>query len=218
MDFSHYLLSSLPLKERLLSFGFIESDNLLLLKRALNEDFYVLISISSSEFSAFVFETSTDEKYDLFDVPSAKGAFVGKIREQVSLLVRKIHNSCFQSSDLKSPYVEWIKNHLGIEGDYPWEDDSSSAVYRCKNGKWFALVMRIKFKNLGFSSDEPVWVVNLKTDAEKIPELVDKKSIFPAWHMNKKYWITVILTPLTDFEKLKVLTLRSKELVESKNS
>ena len=73
--------------------------------------------------------------------------------------------------------------------------------------------MRIGFKKLGIESDEPVWVVNLKADAEKIPELVDSNTIFPAWHMNKKYWITVILTTITDFNQLCKLTERSFELV-----
>lgn len=216
MDFSHYLHTSLPLKDKLLSFGFTKSGDNFLLKRNLTENFYTIIFISSDEFSSQVFENSTNEKYILFDVPSAKGAFVSEIRQQVSLLVKEIYDSCFQNSDVKSSYTAWIKEELGIEGDFPWEDDSSSAVFRCKNEKWFALIMHIKFKNLGFSSDEPVWVVNLKSDADKIPELVDKKSVFPAWHMNKKYWITVILTDITDFDKLKKLTLRSKELVEHK--
>ena len=76
--------------------------------------------------------------------------------------------------------------------------------------------MRIGLKKLGIESDEPVWVVNLKADAEKIPELVNHKTIFPAWHMNKKYWITVILTTITDFELLCKLTERSFDLVMNK--
>ncbi len=88
-----------------------------------------------------------------------------------------------------------LQKEFSAPGDKPWSDegDFTSSVYRCPNGKWFALVMQIKFKSLGFESDETVWAVNLKADAEKIPELTDKKSIFPAYHMNKKYWITVLL-------------------------
>ena len=72
--------------------------------------------------------------------------------------------------------------------------------------------MQIKFKNLGFESDEPVWVVNLK--AENVEAISDKKSIFPAYHMNKKYWITVLLTAVTDFENLCELTKKSFALVQ----
>ena len=79
--------------------------------------------------------------------------------------------------------------------------------------------MKIRLKSLGFESEESVWAVNLK-DADssnsKIGTIVDNKTIFPAYHMNKKYWITVLLTAATDFQKLCVLTDRSFELVSGK--
>ena len=53
----------------------------------------------------------------------------------------------------------------------------------------------------------------MKADQTEIPNLIDKKSIFPAWHMNKKHWITVLLTAVTDFEKLCEFTQKSWELV-----
>lgn len=218
MDFSHLLHSSIPQKEKLIQYGFSQNGEDFVLKQNLSEEFYAIVKISPSKITAQVFEVETDEKYALLDVQSATGAFVGALREQVAEHVKKIHESCFTCADLKEQYVQWMKDELGVTGDYPWEDDNTSAVYRCQNGKWFALVMRIKFKNLGFESDEPVWAVNLKADADMIPEITDKKSVFPAWHMNKKYWITVILTAVTDFEKLKKLTLQSKELVEKGKS
>lgn len=216
MDFSHFLHSSIPQTEKLVQFGFKQRDNEFVLEKEISREFYVKIFISPSKITAQVFESETDEKYVLLDVQSAKGAFVGAMREQIRMLMKQIQDECFICEDLKERYVQWIAAELGVTGDYPWEDDDTSAVFRCQNGKWFALVMHIKFKNLGFESEEPVWAVNLKADAEKILEITDKKSVFPAWHMNKKYWITVVLTSVTDFEKLKALTLRSKELVEKK--
>ena len=73
-----------------------------------------------------------------------------------------------------------------------------------------------QIQNLGFASEEGVWAVNLKADPEHIPLLVDHKSIFPAYHMNKKYWITILLTAVTDFENLCDLTRQSYTLVEKK--
>ena len=74
--------------------------------------------------------------------------------------------------------------------------------------------MRIKYRQLGLTGDEEVWVVNMKASQDEIPNLIDKKSIFPAWHMNKTHWITVLLTAATDFEKLCELTQTSWELVK----
>lgn len=216
MTFTHLLLTSLPRTEKLLEYGFRQDGESFVLNRKVDDDFYALVTYDSKNLDAEVYETDSNEKYALLDVKTAHGKFVNGIRKKVTNLLNDIAAECFENMDVKSKYVHWLEDELQTKGEYPWEDDTTSAVYRCKNQKWFALVMKLKFKNLGFESDEPVWAVNLKTDADKIPQLVDKKSIFPAWHMNKKYWITILLTTATDFEKLKSLTLRSKELVEFK--
>lgn len=219
MDYSYILNSALPQKEKLKAFGFVESDGILCLKKNIADgEFYTEIRLSEKSVSAEVFETSTDEKYVLFDVKSANGAFVGQIRSEVQALIEEIRSKCFDSQDIRKKYVDFLHSEFSTLGDRPWSDegDFKSTVYRCPSGKWFALVMEIKFKNLGFESEEQVWAVNLKADAEKISDLTDKKSIFPAYHMNKKYWITVLLTAVTDFERLCDLTRRSYELVSAK--
>ena len=215
MDYSYILNTSLPQKEKLLDFGFSEAGGSLVLKKEIaGGQFYAEIKLSENTLAADVFETSTNEKYVLFNVASAQGAFVGQIRSEVQDLIEEIRAECFISQDIKENYVDFLHSYFNAPGDNPWaeEPDNSSTVYRCPNNKWFALVMQIKFKNLGFESDEPVWVVNLK--AENVEAISDKKSIFPAYHMNKKYWITVLLTAVTDFEKLCELTKKSFALVQ----
>jgi predicted DNA-binding protein (MmcQ/YjbR family) len=36
-------------------------------------------------------------------------------------------------------------------------------------------------------------VLNVKIDENKIPELIKQKGYYEAYHMNKKYWISIIL-------------------------
>ena len=219
MDYSYVLNSALPQKEKLEVLGFVKFDGALRFKKEIaGGEFYTVIRLSKKSLTAEVFETLNDEKYVLFDVPSAKGAFVGQIRSEVQGIIDEIREKGFDSNDIRQKYVDFIRSEFAAIGDTPWADegDFKSSVYRCPNGKWFALVMEIKFKNLGFESEDPVWTVNLNADAEKIPEITDRKSIFPAYHMNKKYWITVLLTSVTDFEQLCELTRRSYELVMRK--
>lgn len=213
LDFSHLLVCHVPQIEKLEGFGFCAGEKGYVIERKLDEEFYAVVKMEGQGLWAEVFESASGEKYGLVDVKRARGAFVNGIRAKVGVLMDEILEKCFESWDLKYSYVRWIEDELGIKGDFPWSDEENYQVFRNEKSKWFGLVMDIKYKNLGFDSDEKVWVVNLKADPEKIPELVDKKSIFPAWHMNKKYWITVVLSGVTDFEKLKMLTLRSRELV-----
>lgn len=217
MDYSYIFRSAKIKKDSLTAAGFETSDGTVYTKNTTvsNGAFNANITLSLSEQSLTVhlFDSATDEKYALFDMPNLHGAFVASLREEVQQLVDEIKSKCFETNDQKDDYIAWIKTQFGAEPDYPWPDTPDYCVFRCPNEKWFALVMRIKYKQLGLTGDENVWVVNMKADQAEIPYLIDNKSIFPAWHMNKKHWITVLLTAVTDFEKLCELTQKSWELV-----
>ncbi len=223
MDYSYILRSALAKTETFASFGFEKNGSNYVCKKPLPSDgFYVLITYSESSASLFahVYDSATGEKYPLFDMPAATGAFVGEIRTQVQSIIDDFRAKCFVSVDVREKYVAFIAERFAVTPDFPWDDSPDAGVFRCPNRKWFALIMRIKYRQLGFTqsgtADEDVWVVNLKADADRIPQIVDKKSIFPAYHMNKKYWITVLLTAVTNFEELCALTERSVELVAGK--
>lgn len=217
MDYSYIFRSARIKVDSLKQAGFTTTDG---------NDYEMQVPVSNGSFSAelslsvkdqtltvHLFDSATGEKYALFDMPS-HGAFVASLREEVQVLIDDIKAKCFETHDLKDAFVAYLKDTYSVEPDYPWPDDApNSFVFRCPNAKWFALVMRIKYRQLGLTGDEEVWVVNMKADSEAIPNIVDRKSIFPAWHMNKKHWITVLLTVATDFEKLCELTDKSYNLV-----
>ena len=217
MDYSYIFRSAKINKDSLKTTGFTTSnDNSYEMRVPVSNGAFnaeISLSLSDQTLTVQLFDTATGEKYALFDMPS-HGAFVASLREEVQKIIDDIKSKCFQTNDLKDDFIAWIKSKFGAEPDYPWPDDAPySFVFRCPNEKWFALVMRIKYRQLGLTGDENVWVVNMKADQDAIPNLVDHKSIFPAWHMNKKHWITILLTAATDFEKLCELTEKSYELV-----
>ena len=217
MDYSYIFRSAKINKDSLNAAGITTSDdnNYEMSVPVSNGAFNAEISLSLSDqtLTVHLFDSATGEKYALFDMPS-HGAFVASLREEVQKIIDDIKAKCFETNDLKDDFIAWIKSKFGAEPDYPWPDDAPySFVFRCPNEKWFALVMRIKYRQLGLTGDENVWVVNMKADQDSIPNLVDHKSIFPAWHMNKKHWITILLTAVTDFNKLCELTEKSYELV-----
>ena len=218
MDYSYIFRSAKIKKDSLEAAGFTTTDgnsysmNHPVSNGAFNANF--TLSLSEQTLTVHLFDSATGEKYALFDMPNTHGAFIAALREEVQQIIDDIKSKCFETNDLKDDYIAWIKTQFGAEPDYPWPDDAPySFVFRCPNEKWFALVMKIKYRQLSLTGDEAVWVVNMKASQDEIPNLIDKKSIFPAWHMNKKHWITVLLTAATDFEKLCELTQKSFELV-----
>ena len=217
MDYSYIFRSAKINKDSLKAAGFTTSDdNNYEMRVPVSNDAFnaeISLAISDQTLTVHLFDSATGEKYALFDMPS-HGAFVASLREEVQKIIDDIKAKCFETNDLKDDYIAWIKSKFGAEPDYPWQDDAPySFVFRCPNEKWFALVMRIKYRQLGLTGDENVWVVNMKADQDAIPNLIDRKSIFPAWHMNKKHWITILLTAVTDFDKLCELTEKSYNLV-----
>ena len=101
---------------------------------------------------------------------------------------------------------QFILSNYGAEPDRPWLSHPRFEVFRHSNNqKWFALVMDIPKSKLGFQSTDMVDAVNLKCDPILIGSLRDDTGIFPAYHMNKESWITVILDGSVPDEKLKML-------------
>ena len=219
MDYSYIFRAARAKQQTFSEFGFeVADEKTFICKKELpapNNAFYTILTLNPKDetLTARVYEADTDEPYTLFDVPSANGAFISQIREQVQQIVNDFRSCCFETADLKDKYFDFLKTRFDAHPDYPWDDSPDAAVFRCPNNKWFALAMKIKYRQLGLSGDEELWVVNLKARPEDIPNITDKKSVFPAWHMNKKHWITVLLTAATSFENLCALTEQSYKLV-----
>ena len=87
---------------------------------------------------------------------------------------------------------EWVKATYGTEPDYPWND--WNAVLRHKdNNKWYGVVMEVAESKLGLTGDKIVDLLNVKCDPILIGSLRQQKGYFPAYHMNKDSWISILL-------------------------
>lgn len=109
---------------------------------------------------------------------------------------------CFAQDDARGKAIDYIKKKYGAEPYFPWGDLPEASPFKNKKDKWFAIIMTVQYKKLGLDTDGETFVINLKIDPEKIKKIIDGKSIFPAYHMNKKYWLTVLLDKETDFDLL----------------
>jgi len=82
----------------------------------------------------------------------------------------------------------------GTIPDYPFDEDFETAVLRhSESRKWYALVMRVSRRKLGLDSDEIIDVVNLKLPTDLFGSFNASDGVYPAYHMNKLHWISVIL-------------------------
>lgn len=108
---------------------------------------------------------------------------------------------------------EWAKETYGTIPDYPWKD--WNAVLRHKdNNKWYALVMEVAESKLGLQGDRVVDVLNIKCEPMLIGSLRLKQGFFPAYHMNKDKWISIILDGTVPSEEIKDLIDLSYKLTK----
>ena len=116
----------------------------------------------------------------------------------------------------KSSFLEYCLNTYGTSPDYPFDEDFETAVLRhAVNRKWYAIVMRVSRRKFGFDSDEVVDVVNLKLPTEMFGSFGAADGVYPAYHMNKLHWISVLL-PDAPNDVVQFLTNASFEATKSK--
>ena len=111
-------------------------------------------------------------------------------------------------SEQANKVIEHMRAEYGAEPEFLWpERYPNYAIFRHgDNRKWFALVGVVSRKSLGLADDADVEIINLKFDKNQTYDFAETSDhIFPAYHMNKKSWVTVVLdgtVPLTEIKKL----------------
>ena len=118
----------------------------------------------------------------------------------------------------KEEIFKYVKETFDSDPEYLWKNDPNSAVLRNnKNKKWFAIIMYVLKEKLGLKGSGKVEIINLKCDPILIGSLIGRKGFLPAYHMNKEYWISVILNDknIPNDELLDLINL-SYELVNKK--
>lgn len=111
----------------------------------------------------------------------------------------------------------YISETYGAQAEYPFLQYPDAAVFRhANNKKWFAVIMNVSERRLGFGTDRTVDIVNLKCDPVLSGSLRLEKGIYPAYHMNKEKWISVALDGSVQTDKIEWLLDISFELTAEK--
>ena len=99
----------------------------------------------------------------------------------------------------RQAFLDYCLDTYGTAADYPFDEDFETAVFRhANNRKWYAIMMRVPRRKFGIDSDEMVDVVNLKLPLEMFGSFGAADGVYPAYHMNKVHWISVLLPDAAD--------------------
>jgi len=94
----------------------------------------------------------------------------------------------------KQEFLNYCMKTYGTVPDHPFEGDFVTTVLRHSDThKWYGLVMEVSRRKFGFDSDAVIEVVNMKLPVEMFGSFGRGDGVYPAYHMNKLHWISVLL-------------------------
>ena len=115
----------------------------------------------------------------------------------------------------REEFFEYCLSEYGTKPDDPFGETFETAVFRHgENQKWYAIVMKVSRKKFGQDSDEMIDVVNLKHPLELFGSFGADDGVYPAYHMNKLHWISVLLSDAQN-DTVKFLTRVSFEATKN---
>lgn len=197
-------------QEKARAYGFVESSGVWTYRcMILQGDFVMTVSITADNVNFQVFDQEMGDLYPQVHMESMTGSFVASVREACLEILYQIRKACFEVQDFICPQTKrimaQIQEKYGNKLEYLWEKSPDTAVLRHEgNKKWYAVLMKISWYKLEKGREGLVEAVNLKHD--QVADLLSKKGIYPAFHMNKRYWISVALDDtLSDVEVLELI-------------
>lgn len=201
--------------QMLLEYGFEKEKDYYILKKDLNFDLYTAFIWKEKTLKIDVYEKATGEKYIPFYIKNAEGVYVNEIKEKIDIIKKEYMEACLKNFNIKEQILEYVKKKHHAILEHPWDKFPNYVTLKTrKKKKWYGVIMEISAEKLGLINEEVVGAMNLKNEPNKIQTMIDDKTIFPAYHMNKKYWFTVLLNEETNLEKLKQLIDESYYFVE----
>lgn len=188
----------------LAKFGFNKKGSIYNLQKPLStKEFIADITVDSNlRFKPRLIDRSTKEEYLPIHL-EFKDSFVQSIAEEYTNILNDIKAQCSVPTTFRSNQANRISDRIISSfkslPQFPWQDYPSFAIFKhTTNSKWFAVVMLLEGSKFNLKDVGEVEVINLKLDPSRIKSLVKKAGFYPAYHMNKNYWISITLNDLVD--------------------
>ena len=210
-------------KDKLIPFGFIkEKDNYKYITNIMNNKFRVEIIINANnELIGKIYDIETNEEYTNFRVENL-GSFSNSVKEEYINILKNIVSNCYISHYFSFNQTNRIVNEItkkyNVSSEFLWDKYPSYGIFRSKSSnKWFAAILNVdKSKVINNESGE-IEIINVKVD-DLVNDYLKEKGIYPAYHMSKKSWITIILDDTCKDEKIMELIDISYEIVNKKST
>ncbi|WP_444810862.1 MmcQ/YjbR family DNA-binding protein [Streptococcus canis] len=219
---SEYFSQQVPLVDKLLDYGFEKQDGHYFYKECFMEgEFEAQIWIDEvGNIWDRVIDCDLNDDYLPLQQASRHSTYTGQVRAAYLELLACLSTFCFEASPFQSVQANSLAKRINKEWsdpmDYPFDGYPDFAIYRVA-GKWYAMIFPLLADKLGQVPEQVkgkmVNVINVKVNPKSLPNLMEQEGIFPAYHMSKNNWISIILDDKVTDDKLWALVSQSRQLV-----
>lgn len=211
------------IESKMLAYGFHKANKTYILEKPfLDGDFKTVLSVTpKGQVTGKVIDTITQDEYYQLRQETATGPYVNRVRSAYRSLLTDIADSCCSdvlfASSQANRLTQAILDHFQVKPDFPWEHSSRYQSYgafrHTSNRKWFALIMNVKREVLDRDGNTSlIDILNVKIPPAQGDKLRQIPGIYPAYHMNHKTWISVVLDETLADEKIGELINTSYQL------
>ena len=188
-------------KSLLKNFGFVnnryEED-------IMDNNFKVVIEIKDDKANSYIIDNEFGDEYTNVDINTV-GEFVSTVKDNYESIINNFVDKCtivdFNYHDQVKEIINYINNKYHDNIEYLWESTPDSGIFRNKkNKKWYAAILSVKEDRVGGKTDKVIMVIDLMHHKGETFDIIDNKSIYPGYHMNKNSWITIRLDGSQDNE------------------
>lgn len=204
---------------KLAAYGFEPDGNALIYTATLPGGQFEATVVYDGEVSGALVDLDTGEEYTNFRMERARG-FSAQVRQAYVDLLTDIRDECCQNRYFDAPQAQRICGLMaeayGCAPEFLWPNIPSYAAFRREgNKKWFAVMGKVPRSKLdrGSGDAEPVEVLNVKVDPSRTTDLLAERGFYPAFHMSKKCWVSIILDDTLDDARIHPMIADSFESV-----
>lgn len=202
--------------KKLKDYGFLENDKgYLYSKLIMNNKFRVDITIDyQGKVTGKIYDLSFQEEYTNFRIEASAGYFIAKLKKEFITVLEDIKNKCFINEYFiyaqSNRITNLIKEKYGDNPNFEWEKYPGYATFKNKEtNKWYGIIMNIDKSKLDCKLKGEVEIIDIKLDKDEIKNLLKVKGYYPAYHMNKQNWLTIILDDTLSDEEIMNLVAKS---------
>lgn len=145
-----------------------------------------------------VYDTLADEEYLPLRYNCSNTCFIKEVQDNYKLILENIRDKCFIEQSFIFNQANRIADYvLKKYGDKPlflWEKFPNYAVFKNSyNNKWYMAIMNIDYSKIDKTKSGEIEIIDVKIDKDKVDSIIKENGIYPAYHMNKQSWITILL-------------------------